>query len=528
MNPKVSVIIHFLNAEKYLTQAIESVFRQTFSEWELVLVDGGSTDGSVSIAKEYQKRNPDRVRALEHRGDRTLGIFSSRIWGAKEAHAPLLALLDSDDEWHPQFLERHLALYQSIFGTSKAMVYCPMVYWWEDPALAAKSFVQPIPVPGLHNPPDLLFDFIKENYQRSAGNSSVVIAREIILEAEHLIGTADEKALEDQYLWSWMILKYPIFVSAEPLVRYRQWQGSTCAATKRLQIARKRAKHLAWLLEYLKKYYQGVSRANLIKQAEHYLLEARIKSGEVLRTTNALIMWGRLGEAVKQGLKRAIKTLYVLLRVFTRFRLIIGVRPLSYLWGSDRGLPIHRYYLEQFLHEFKNDIKGHCLEFAEDAYTSRYGGKNVTKVDILHVDDDNPKATIVADLTQSNSIASEQFDCIICTHVLHVIADVEKIITELFRILKPGGVLLVATPQISMCDSDAGELWRFTSKGLGVMLTKTFDSNAITIKSYGNSLTAAGEIRGMVSYEFSDGELNKTDAHFCVEVCARAVKTFRK
>ena len=528
MNPKVSVIIHFLNAEKYLTQAIESVFRQTFDDWELLLVDGGSNDGSIVICKKYQEKMPGRIRILQHQGNHTLGIFSSRVWGAKEARASLVALLDSDDEWHPQFLERHLSLYQSIFGTSKAMLYCPMVYWWENLVLATKSYVQPIPTPGLHNPPDLLFDFIKESYHRSAGNSSVVIAREIILEAEHLIGTADEKALEDQYLWSWMILKYPIFVSPEPLVRYRQWQGSTCATTKRLQIARKRAKHLEWLLGYLTDYYQGVSKKSLIKQAERYLLEAKIKSGSVLRTTDALIVWSKLDEVVKQRLKKAIRVFYVLLRVFTRFRLIIGVRPLSYLWGSDRGLPIHRYYLEQFLHEFKNDIKGHCLEFAEDAYTSRYGGENVTKVDILHVDDDNPKATIVADLTRPNNIIAEQFDCIVCTHVLHLVTDVEKFIAELYRLLKPGGVLLIAVPQICTSDPNANELWRFTPNGLEALLVNVFDPDAVTIKTYGNSLTAAGEIRGMVSYEFSDGELSKTDAHFCVEVCARAVKTSHK
>ena len=46
---------------------------------------------------------------------------------------------------------------------------------------------------------------------------------------------------------------------------------------------------------------------------------------------------------------------------------------MSYLWGFDRGVPIHRHYVEQFLREFASDIRGHSLEFQDDSYTSRFG-----------------------------------------------------------------------------------------------------------------------------------------------------------
>lgn len=203
----------------------------------------------------------------------------------------------------------------------------------------------------------------------------------------------------------------------------------------------------------------------------------------------------------------------------------VGIEPLSYLWGIDRGLALHRYYLEQFLEEHAADIRGHCLEFLVDTYASRFGGAAISKLDILHIDDSSSFATIVADLTKPNDIPSNLFDCIICTHVLHVIFELDEAISDLYRILKPGGVLLVAVPHVSMCDAGWHEVWRFTPEGLNRVLCKSFDEANVLVRGYGNSLTAAGEIRGLVATEFTTAELDFHDQRFPVDVCARAVKT---
>jgi SAM-dependent methyltransferase len=188
-------------------------------------------------------------------------------------------------------------------------------------------------------------------------------------------------------------------------------------------------------------------------------------------------------------------------------------------------MEIARFYLEDlFFQEFSSDICGHCLEFREDYYTSRFGGERVIKIDILHRDDGNPNATIVADLTKTNNIPSNLFDCIICTHVLHLIFEVNQATLELYRILKPGGVLLAAVPHVSMCDPDWHECWRFTQEGLFLMLAKTFGGENVAMRAYGNSLTAAGEIRGLAAHEFTKAELNYHDHRFAVEICAKAMK----
>jgi SAM-dependent methyltransferase len=211
---------------------------------------------------------------------------------------------------------------------------------------------------------------------------------------------------------------------------------------------------------------------------------------------------------------------------YARTRLSAGVRPLSFDWGADRGQEIARYYVEElFLREFANDIQGHCLEFASDRYTSRFGDKTcITKIDILNVEYDNPHTTIRADLTKPNDIADDQFDCIICTHALHVIYEFEKAIADLHRILRPGGVLLMAVPHVSMCDPDQGELWRFTQEGLRAALAHAFDNENITMRAYGNSLTAAGQIRGLAAHEFTKRELHYHDQRFAADICARAMK----
>jgi len=207
-----------------------------------------------------------------------------------------------------------------------------------------------------------------------------------------------------------------------------------------------------------------------------------------------------------------------------RLRLSFGIKPLSESWGYDRGRPVHRYYLSQFLHKFREDIHGNCLEFEKDLYASRYGKERIQKLDILHKETGNPKATIIADLTKPNEISSNQFDCIICTHVLHHIFDLVKSVSELYRILKPGGVLLVAVPHVSMCNPSLHELWRFTPEGLHVLLSKVFGAENVTVYAYGNSLSTAADFRGLIVNELKKAELEYHDERFAVEVCARALK----
>jgi hypothetical protein len=245
-------------------------------------------------------------------------------------------------------------------------------------------------------------------------------------------------------------------------------------------------------------------------------------------TTSALRRHTRnwLGAIVPEPVRRRMWHAFNVMHIVTsRTRMVTGVEPLSLQWSTDRGLPIERYYLAQFLEEWRSEIRGRCLEFQDGLYTRSYGGDHVSHVDILHHDGSNPQATIVADLSRPTDIPSESFDCIICTYVLQLVFELDVCVTELHRLLAPGGTLLVAVPNVAMSAMPLySDTWRFTPKGLEALLARTFGGDNVTVRAYGNSLTTAGSLRGLVASEFTAKELAYHDPRFAVITCAGARK----
>ena len=106
MTPKVSVIIPTYNTAPYLRQAIESVLGQTFRDFELIIVDDGSTDGSSDIIERYRKTDS---RIVVIRNELNKGTAYSLNLGHAAAHADLIAIMGSDDICLPARLEREVA-----------------------------------------------------------------------------------------------------------------------------------------------------------------------------------------------------------------------------------------------------------------------------------------------------------------------------------------------------------------------------------------------------------------------------------
>ena len=111
--PLISAITIFLNGERFIREAIDSVLAQTYQNWELLLVDDGSTDGSSAIALEYARRFPGKIRYLEHDGHQNLGMSASRNAGIRQARGKYIALLDADDVWLPLKFERQAAFMEA-------------------------------------------------------------------------------------------------------------------------------------------------------------------------------------------------------------------------------------------------------------------------------------------------------------------------------------------------------------------------------------------------------------------------------
>ena len=100
----VSIIMPAYNAEKYIADSIRSVLAQTYSNWELIVVDDGSTDGTASIVQEFAARDT-RVRYIFQENGR---LGKARNTGIANAAGSLIAFLDSDDLWLPTKLQMQL------------------------------------------------------------------------------------------------------------------------------------------------------------------------------------------------------------------------------------------------------------------------------------------------------------------------------------------------------------------------------------------------------------------------------------
>lgn len=211
-----------------------------------------------------------------------------------------------------------------------------------------------------------------------------------------------------------------------------------------------------------------------------------------------------------------------------RFGDLRRLQPVSADYGNSRGLEIDRYYIEKFLAEHAEDIHGRVLEIKHNTYTRRFGQDRVTTSDVLHPVEGNPDATIVADLTNADHLPSDCYDAIIFTQTLQVIYDIRTVVATLYRILKPGGVLLATASgmaQLSLDNFDQwGEYWRFTSLSARLLFEEVFSVGNVTVQPYGNVLSAISFLEGLAAEDLKRLELDARDRRYEVLIAIRAVK----
>jgi len=122
--PTVSIIINCLNGERYLRQAIDSVFNQTYKDWEILFWDNGSTDTSAKIAKSYG----EKVRYFHSK--KTYSLGKARNLCMAKSKAEYIAFLDCDDLWLPQKLEKQIPLFEK--DPEVALVFSDAIYFNES------------------------------------------------------------------------------------------------------------------------------------------------------------------------------------------------------------------------------------------------------------------------------------------------------------------------------------------------------------------------------------------------------------
>jgi LmbE family N-acetylglucosaminyl deacetylase/SAM-dependent methyltransferase len=210
-----------------------------------------------------------------------------------------------------------------------------------------------------------------------------------------------------------------------------------------------------------------------------------------------------------------------------RFGSLRRAEPISRRFGFDRGRPVDRYYIEAFLGEHAADIRGRILEVGNDQYTRQFG-HDIVQTDVLHAPPGKPEATIVADLSSGDGIVSGAFDCVLLTQTLQFIYPVQSVVSTVYRILRPGGVVLVTTPGISQIirpdRQQWGEYWRLTSQSAERLFGEVFGEDAVSVKAYGNVLAATAFLYGLADRELDRRALDTGDADYEVLIGVRAVK----
>jgi SAM-dependent methyltransferase len=208
-----------------------------------------------------------------------------------------------------------------------------------------------------------------------------------------------------------------------------------------------------------------------------------------------------------------------------RFGGLRRTEPISRVYGFDRGVPTDRYYIEGFLEERCDDIRGRVLEVADNAYTMRFGGERVTHSDVLDIAPTR-HATLVGDLATGDGVPRGVFDCIILTQVLHLIYEKKSAIDNACQALKPGGVLLATVPGISQICRDSNgrwhDCWRFTAVSAQRLFEEVFGPGNVDVQSHGNVLTAMAFLHGLAVEELKRSELEHNDPDYQVSISIRA------
>ena len=247
--PRVSVVVIFLNEEPFLQEAVDSVLSQTWLDWELLLVDDGSTDGSSEIAEHAVRKLPHKVRLLEHERHDTRGMSASRNLGLKHARGEYVLFLDGDDVLTRSALSEQVALLDA--HSEVGMVYGPMHYWFgwnresygQDQDYIQNLCVQPNTV---IDPPNIVPIFLRDEAALPSGNLfRTTLVREV--------GGFEEQfkdLLEDRIFRVKFCLRFPIYAANRVWYRYRRHAGSCCATAGKDEYDEARGRFLLWTDEY--------------------------------------------------------------------------------------------------------------------------------------------------------------------------------------------------------------------------------------------------------------------------------------
>ena len=204
---KFSILMNCYNCEKYLKEALDSIFSQTFQSWEIVFVDNCSTDRSSEIAKSYGEK------LIYRKTDNLIPLGEARNFGLQYCNSEYLAFLDTDDIWFPEKLATQFKIFEK--DSNVQMIYGGAI--WIDEV--GKQIGERVPKKSK--------DPFKQNLiQYEINMQSVAIRKNIEIDFRD-----DHKFSPDFDLFMKILSKYKTEIISESIVKYRKLTSSLTSKT---------------------------------------------------------------------------------------------------------------------------------------------------------------------------------------------------------------------------------------------------------------------------------------------------------
>lgn len=256
--PIFSVIIPMKNASKFVSETLNSLFLQSFTDWEAIVVDDCSTDGgkSTDIVIDFQKRT-DKISLVQLKTSK--GSSGARNEGLKRAKGRFIAFIDADDIWHPEYLETMYNRIQQCDVSNAAVYYCGYRRMNDD---CTKTILKDYAAPGVKTYKNLI-------HHCPIFPSITIVDTSKLKESVQF--REELKSIRDDYVYLLDILRQDLVAVGyeDVLVDYRMRADSVTASKRKMikpqwQVYRKALKlnlfqsiyyELCWAVNGIKKYF---------------------------------------------------------------------------------------------------------------------------------------------------------------------------------------------------------------------------------------------------------------------------------
>lgn len=544
-SPLVSIIIPCYNQAHFLNEAIESALRQNYPHLDVIVVDDGSTDNTSDVAAQYST-----VRCIRQANQ---GLSAARNTGIHHSRGQYHIFLDADDRLLPQAVEHSLDCFNThpnsafVFGhyhlisedgrklrTRRERCFCSDYYYVSGTYQLIEGDGS---IRATRHDPRQECDHYAALLQRNhiTMHATVMYCRTVFKN----IGGFDTtlSACEDYDLYLRVARQYPIACHDHVVAEYRRHGTNMTRKSVRMVNAALTVLRAQWPYVAGNEYYETAYRAGVDFWQGYYGQQAifeipfylRNGSWQDIRQTTALAWYYiRQKQAwLENKISRRLTALKHRLHAPPVHRVDFGqlrqTIPLNETVQMNSSQTIDDYYIESFLSAYTSEIQGDVLEMGDNCYAKKYGAEKISQYDTLTV----PNGDEDAVLEQVADFPANGFDCIILPQALHLVYHAKSFLEAIYRLLKPGGVLLATLPGIGPLQSQDQanrQYWAFTTQVARRLFAEIFTPINVRAQAFGNVLAATALLQGVPVGALQPHELDHQDDQYQVLVAVRAVK----